>query len=139
ALLSTALRGDQPISVHLPVVATRPAISTAAALRESARLSRLLAARITITAPGHSWRLSRADLASLLRLFTVRRGHATVYADRVDHTVVAGYIWPRAASVDRPGRDAHVSYKAGKVRLRPGRDGRVADRGAAVARLAAAV
>src|SRR5207253_215459 len=74
-------------------------------------------------------RLSRADLAAMVRLLTVRRGRARVYAVRGDLMAFAGSIRSRAASVHPPGSEAHAADHGRSVPLRPGRPGREADRG----------
>jgi vancomycin resistance protein YoaR len=138
-LLAAALSQGQPTIIELPVVATHPAVSTASALREAARLKPLLANHVTLTAPGHTLTLTRADLARMYRPVTVRQGAQTVYADVADRTAITAYIFAHSPALDQPGRDARVLYAGGHVRVVLGRDGRVVDRGAAVAALVAAL
>ena len=138
AALATALKGGAA-TIHLPVT-TVPAPRDASALRaEMARLSRLLGTHITITALGHSWTLTRADLAALWRVDTAVHDGRVSYSDRVDHTAATAYVWPRVTALAQPGRDARLLIDGASVRVLAGRDGRVVDSGAAVALLAAAV
>lgn len=139
-LVAAALSGGQASTITLPTVVTHPTVSTAAALREAARLTPLLAQHLTIiAAPGHSLLLSRADLAHMYRPVTAQQGVHVVYADVVDRTAVTAYIFAHAPAFDRPGRDARVIFSGGHVRVVAGRDGRVVNRGAAVAALVAAL
>ncbi len=137
--LAAALIGAGDPVVHLPV-ATLPAPRDMAALNgERSHLEQLLGARITMTALGHSWTLTRADLAALLRVDTIVRGRRVAYVDRVDHTAATAYVWPRVTALAQPGRDALLLIDGASVRVIAGRDGRVVDSGAAVAMLSAAV
>ncbi len=138
-MIASALSAGGASTVDLPVTAVRAPASLIGAQREAARLARLLAARIVLVAPGHRWPLTRARLVKLLHVTAMQRGGTVIYADYVDRTAATGFVWPRAASLDRPGRDAVVTYRDGIVTLVPGRPGNVVDQGAAVAALIAAI
>lgn len=85
--------------------------------------------------------LARADLARMLRVDRARVGHTVSFALHIDRSAVTAYVWPRAASLARPGVDARIAIaiSGAAVTVMPGRDGRVVDAGAAVALLSAAI
>lgn len=138
-LLGVALASGVSTTLHLPVVTVPAPNDVNAARREMARLSGLLNAHITVTALGRQWVLSRDDVANMLRVDTVQRGASVSFVERADRMAVTGYLWPRAASVAQPGRDARLVLDGHAVRVVAGRDGHVVDVGAAVAALSAAL
>lgn len=140
-LLGAALQSGAPATLDLPVSTTVGALADARARGIALTVTRILDARIRIGVPGHSWLLARADLARMLRVDRARVGHTVSFALHIDRSAVTAYVWPRAASLARPGVDARIAIaiSGAAVTVMPGRDGRVVDAGAAVALLSAAI
>jgi len=145
ALLAAAplLTGRPSLALNLPsflpaFFPTETALGQTPRARASspAPVDSLRGAAFTVSAGGHRWPITRADLAAMLRSASDPSAARLRAEDRhVARAAVAAYVARQAVTLDRPGRDAAVLYDGGVVRMRDGRDGRVVDRAMATDRL----